>query len=39
MGNVKYENTRHVQNNVTTAQFGSNLAANISLLLAMYFSR
>ena len=35
MGNVKCENARYVQNNVTTAEFASNLTANICLLLAM----
>ena len=35
MGNVKSENVRHIQNNVTTAEFASNLTANICLLLAM----
>ena len=35
MGNVKCENARHVQDNVTTAKFASNLTANICLLLAM----
>ena len=35
MGNVKCENARHVQNNVKTAEFASNLTANICLLLAM----
>ena len=34
-GNVKCENARHAQNNVTTAEFASNLTANICLLLAM----
>ena len=36
MGIVKCENARHVQNNVTTAKFASNLTVNICLLLAMY---
>ena len=35
IGNVRYENAGHVQNNVTTAEFASNLSANICLLLAM----
>ena len=35
MGNLKCENARHVQNNVTTAKFTSNFTANICLLLAM----
>ena len=35
MGNVKCENARHVQNNVTTAKFASSLTTNICLLLAM----
>ena len=35
MGNVKSENARHIQNNVKTAEFASNLTANICLLLAM----
>ena len=34
MGNLKCENARHVQNNVTTAKFAINLTANICLLLA-----
>ena len=34
-GNVKCENARHAQNNVTTAEFASNLIANICLLLAI----
>ena len=34
MGNMKYVNVRHVQNNVTTAKFAINLTANICLLLA-----
>ena len=38
MGNLKCENARQVQNNVTTAKFASNLTANICLLLAMYTS-
>ena len=29
MGNLKCENARHVQNNVTTVKFTSNLAATI----------
>ena len=29
MRNVKCENARHIQNNVTTADFASNLTANI----------
>ena len=29
MGNLKYENARHVQNNVATAKFARNLTANI----------
>ena len=35
MGNLKYENARQVQSNITTAKFASNLTANTSLLLAM----
>ena len=35
MGNLKCENARLVQNNVTTAKFASNLTTNICLLLAM----
>ena len=35
MGNLKCENARHVQNNVTTAKFAINLTANICLLLVM----
>ena len=35
MGNLKCENAPHVQNNVTTAKFASNLTANICLLLVM----
>ena len=35
MGNVKCENARHVQNNVTAAEFARNLTAHICLLLAM----
>ena len=35
MGNVKCENARHVQNNVTTADFASDLTVYICLLLAM----
>ena len=35
MENVKCEDAMHVQNNVTTAEFASNLPANICLLLAM----
>ena len=35
MGNLKYENARQVQSNVTTSKFASNLTANTSLLLAM----
>ena len=35
MGNVKCENAWHVQNNVTTAEFASNITAKICLLLAM----
>ena len=35
MENVKCENAWHVQNNVTIAEFASNLTANICLLLAM----
>ena len=34
MGNLKFENARHVQNNVTTAKIASNLTASICLLLA-----
>ena len=34
-GNLKCENARHVQNNVTTAKFASSLTTNICLLLAM----
>ena len=34
MGNVKCENAWHVQDNVTTADFASNLTANICFLLA-----
>ena len=30
------ENAQHVQNNVKTAAFASNLTGNICLLLAMY---
>ena len=30
MGNLKCENARHDQNNVTTAKFTSNLTANVS---------
>ena len=32
MENVKSENAWHVQNNVTTSEFASNLTANICLL-------
>ena len=35
MGNLKCENARHVQNNVATAKFASNLTTDICLLLAM----
>ena len=35
MGNLKCEDARHVQNNVTTAKYGINLTSNICLLLAM----
>ena len=35
MGNVKCENARHVQNNVTAADFASDLTVYICLLLAM----
>ena len=38
MGNLKCENARHVQNNVTTAKFAINLTTNIYLLLAMQTS-
>ena len=38
MWNLKCENARHVQNNVTTAKFAINLTANICLWLAMYTS-
>ena len=34
MGNLKCENVRQVQNNVTTTKFASNLTANIYFLLA-----
>ena len=36
--NLKCENAWHVQNNVTTAKFASNLTTNICLLLAMQTS-
>ena len=35
MGNLKCENVWHVQSNVTTAKFATNLTANISLLSAV----
>ena len=35
MGNLKCDNARHVQDNVTTAKFASNLTTNICVLLAM----